>query len=53
MSTEKDITIENKRVERDKESKVEHVWEEMKLEMVESAREACGSVRGKNPNCVW
>ena len=34
---------------------VEHIWEQVKRAMVESAREVCGSVRvgGGNPKSVW
>ena len=33
----------------------EHIWEQVKWAMVESAIEVCGSVRvgGKNPKSVW
>ena len=39
-----------KRVEGDRDNNVEHMWEQVKRAMVESAREVCGSVRvgGKN-----
>ena len=36
--------LESKRVEWDKESNVEHMWEQKKWAMVESAREVCESV---------
>ena len=37
-------SLEGKRVEGDGDN-VEHMWEQMKRAMVESAREVCGSVR--------
>ena len=39
-----------KRVEGDRDNNVEHMWEQVKRAIVESAREVCGSVRvgGKN-----
>ena len=46
---------EGKGVEWDGDSNVEHMWEQVKWAMVESARKVCGSVRvvGKNPKSVW
>ena len=44
-------SLEEKGVEWVGDNKVEHMWEQVKWAMVESAREMCGSVRvgGKNP----
>ena len=36
--------LERKRVEWDGENNVDHMWEQVKWAMVESAREVCGSV---------
>ena len=46
--------IEGKRAERDGYN-VEHMWEQVKRAMAESARELHGSVRvgGKDPKSVW
>ena len=47
---------EGKRVKWDGENNVEHMWEQVKRAIVESAREVCGSVRvgGRNPkNVRW
>ena len=43
------------KVEWDLENNVEHMWEQMKWSMVESARVVCGSVvvEGENPKSVW
>ena len=43
-----------KGVEWNRDDDVEHMWEQVKWAMVESAREVCGSVRvgGKNPKSV-
>ena len=38
-------SLEGKGVEWDRENNVEHIWEQVKRVMVESAREVCGSVR--------
>ena len=38
-------SLERKRVEWDGDSNVEHMWEQVKRAMFESAREICGSVR--------
>ena len=48
-------SLEGGRVEGDGDNNAEHMWEEVKRAMVESAREVCGSVRvgGKNPKSVW
>ena len=48
-------SLEGKGVEWDGGDYVEHMWEQMKLAMAESAREVCGSVRveGRNPKSVW
>ena len=48
-------SLEGKVVEWDKDNNVEHMWEQVKQAIVESAREVCGSVRigGKNPKSVW
>ena len=37
--------LEGNSVEWDEDNNVEHVWEQVKRAMVESAREVCGSVR--------
>ena len=37
-------SLERKRIELDGENNVEHMWEQVKWIMVESAREVCGSV---------
>ena len=39
-------SLGSKRVEWNGERYVKHMWEQVKREMVESAREVCGSVRG-------
>ena len=46
---------EGERGEWDGENNVEHMWEQVKQAMVESARELFGSVRvgGGNPKSVW
>ena len=46
--------LEGKRVG-DGDDNVEHMWEQVKWAMIESAREVCGSVTvgGKNPKSVW
>ena len=41
---EYDRSLEGKRVEWDGKNNVEHMWEQVKWEIVESAREVCGSV---------
>ena len=48
-------SLERKRVEWDREINVEHMWEQVKRAIVESAREVCGSVRagGPNPKSFW
>ena len=48
-------SLERKVVEWDRENNVEHMWEQVKRSMVESAREVYVSVRvgGKNPKSVW
>ena len=48
-------SLEGKGVEWNGDGNVDHVWEQIKLAILESAREVCGSVRvgGKNPKCVW
>ena len=48
-------SFEGKGVEWDGDDNVEHMWEQVKRAMVESAREVCGSVRvgGEKPKeCV-
>ena len=48
-------SLEGKGVEWDGDNNVEHMWDQVKRAMVESAREVCGSVRvgGKEPKeCV-
>ena len=46
-------SLQCKRVEWDGESTVEHIWEQMRQAIVESAREVCGSVsEGKEPKSV-
>ena len=44
-------SLEGKRVEEDGDNNVKHMLEQVKLAMVESTREMCGSVRvgGKDP----
>ena len=49
--------LEGKKVEWDGKNNVEHMWEQVKLAVVESAREVCGSLRerggGERPKeCV-
>ena len=46
-------SLEGKRVE--DEDNIEHMWEQVKRAMFESAREVCESVRGggKIPKSVW
>ena len=48
-------SLGGKRVEGDGDNIVEHMWEQVKRAMVESTREACGSLRvgGKNPKSLW
>ena len=48
-------SLEGKELEWDVDNNVEHMWEQVKWSMVESAGEVCGSVRveGKNPKIVW
>ena len=48
-------SLEGKGVEWDGDNNVEHMWEQVKQAMVESAREVCGSVKvgRKNPKSVW
>ena len=48
-------SLEGKGVEWNDNNNVEHLWEQVKQAIVESAREVCGSVRlgGKNPKSVW
>ena len=48
-------SLEGKGVEWDGENIVYHMWEQVKPEMLESARKVCGSVRvgGGNPKSVW
>ena len=50
-----DRSLEEKRVEWDGDDNVEHIWEQVKRAMVETAREVYGSVRigGKNPKGMW
>ena len=38
--------LEGKGLEWDGDNNVEHMWKQVKRAMVESAREACGSMRG-------
>ena len=47
-------SLEEKGVEWDGDDNGKHMWEQVKLAMVESAREVCSSVRvgGKNPKGV-
>ena len=47
-------SLEGKKVEWDGENNVEHMWEQVKWTMVESAREVCCSVQvgGGNPKSV-
>ena len=47
-------SLEGKGVEWNGDNNVEHMWEQVKWTMVESAREVCNSVRvgGKNPKIV-
>ena len=47
--------LEGKRVEEDGENNVKHIWEQVKLVMVESTRKVCGSVRvgGGDLKSVW
>ena len=49
-------SVEGKGVEWDGNNNAEHIWQQVKWAMVESAREVCGSVRGgggKEPkDCV-
>ena len=47
-------SLEGKGVEWNGDNNIDHIWEQIKRGMVESARGICGSVRvGKNPNeCV-
>ena len=47
-------SLEGKRVGRDGDN-IEHMWEQVKRTLFESAKEVCGSVRvgGKNPKSVW
>ena len=39
----------------DRDNNVDHMWEQVKRAMMESARKVCDSVRvgGKNPKIVW
>ena len=48
-------SLEGKGVEWDGNNNIEHMWEQVKRAMVESAIEQCGSVRvgGKNRKSVW
>ena len=50
-------SLEGKELEWDKDNNFEHMWKQVKQEMIESTREVCGSVKeggeGKNPNSVW
>ena len=48
-------SLEGKRVKGDRDNNVEHMWEQVKWAMVESAREVCCLIRveGKNPKSVW
>ena len=48
-------SLERKGVEWDGENNFEHMWEQVKWTMVESAREVCGTVRvgGGNSKSVW
>ena len=48
-------SLEGKRVEWDGENNVEHMWEQVKQAMVESAREVWGSGRVGfgNPKSMW
>ena len=50
-----DRSLEGKRVEWDGDNNVEHMWEQVKRAMVESAREVWGSVKigRRNPKRVW
>ena len=40
-------SLEGKGVEWDGDNNVEYMWEQVKRPMVDSAREVCGSVRGR------
>ena len=48
-------SLEGKKVEWEGDNNVEHIWDQVKRAMFESAREVCGSVRvrRKNPKGVW
>ena len=48
-------SLGGKGVEWEGDNNVEHMWEQVKRVMVESEREACGSVKvgGKKPKTVW
>ena len=48
-------SLEGKREEWDGKNNVEHMWDQVKWAMIESAREMCGSMKvaGKNPTSVW
>ena len=48
-------SLAGKGVEWDGYNNVEHVWEQVKQAMVESAGEVCGSIKvgGKNPKSIW
>ena len=48
-------SLEGKGVEWDGDNNVEHMWEQVKRAVVDSAKEICGSVRvrEKNPKSVW
>ena len=50
-----DRSLKGKGVKWDGDNNGEHMWEQVKRVMVETAREVCDSVRvgGKNPNSVW
>ena len=48
-------SLERKGVEGGVENNVEHMWEQVKHGMVESARQVCGLVKivGRKPKSVW
>ena len=45
-------SLEGKELEWDVDDNGKHMWEQVKQAMVESTREVCGSVRGRNPKSV-
>ena len=48
-------SLERKGVKEGVENNVEHMWEQVKQGMVESARQVCGLVKigGRKPKSVW